>query len=139
VPNLALIALGDSHHSQGGMKFATQISPLLNLKKSGRSKSRHHIFTGIFYLYLTTWTKHWQIPLDKITKQGKYFLKFNIYYVNSWNRSLVILRATANGAMGLFSLYSLKYHTIKIMQWMVQQLKTWKRFFQKASWSQKIK
>jgi hypothetical protein len=30
VPNLALIALGDSHHSQGGMKFATQISPLLN-------------------------------------------------------------------------------------------------------------
>jgi hypothetical protein len=31
VPNLALIALGDSHHSQGGMKFATQISPLLNL------------------------------------------------------------------------------------------------------------
>jgi hypothetical protein len=32
VPNLALIALGDSHHSQGGMKFATQISPLLNLK-----------------------------------------------------------------------------------------------------------
>jgi hypothetical protein len=33
VPNLALIALGDSHHSQGGMKFATQISPLLNLCK----------------------------------------------------------------------------------------------------------
>jgi hypothetical protein len=32
VPNLALIALGDSHHSQGGMKFATQISPLLNCK-----------------------------------------------------------------------------------------------------------
>jgi hypothetical protein len=32
VPNLALIALGDSHHSQGGMKFATQISPLLNLQ-----------------------------------------------------------------------------------------------------------
>jgi hypothetical protein len=32
VPNLALIALGDSHHSQGGMKFATQISPLLNFK-----------------------------------------------------------------------------------------------------------
>jgi hypothetical protein len=31
VPNLALIALGDSHHWQGGMKFATQISPLLNL------------------------------------------------------------------------------------------------------------
>jgi hypothetical protein len=31
VPNLALIALGDLHHSQGGMKFATQISPLLNL------------------------------------------------------------------------------------------------------------
>jgi hypothetical protein len=31
VPNLALIAVGDSHHSQGGMKFATQISPLLNL------------------------------------------------------------------------------------------------------------
>jgi hypothetical protein len=31
VPDLALIALGDSHHSQGGMKFATQISPLLNL------------------------------------------------------------------------------------------------------------
>jgi hypothetical protein len=30
VPNLALIALGDSHHLQGGMKFATQISPLLN-------------------------------------------------------------------------------------------------------------
>jgi hypothetical protein len=30
VPNLALIALGDSHHSQGSMKFATQISPLLN-------------------------------------------------------------------------------------------------------------
>jgi hypothetical protein len=34
VPNLALIALGDSHHSQGGMKFATQISPLLNFVKS---------------------------------------------------------------------------------------------------------
>jgi hypothetical protein len=33
VPNLALIALGDSHHSQGGMKFATQISPLLNFSK----------------------------------------------------------------------------------------------------------
>jgi hypothetical protein len=32
VPNLALIALGDSHHSQGGMKFATQISPLLNFE-----------------------------------------------------------------------------------------------------------
>jgi hypothetical protein len=31
VPNLALIALGDSHHLQGGMKFATQISALLNL------------------------------------------------------------------------------------------------------------
>jgi hypothetical protein len=30
VPNLALIALGDSHHSQGGKKFATQISSLLN-------------------------------------------------------------------------------------------------------------
>jgi hypothetical protein len=29
VPNLALIAREDSHHSQGGMKFATQISPLL--------------------------------------------------------------------------------------------------------------
>jgi hypothetical protein len=31
VPNLALIALGDSHLLQGGMKFATKISPLLNL------------------------------------------------------------------------------------------------------------
>jgi hypothetical protein len=30
VPNLALIALGYSHYLQGGMKFATQISPLLN-------------------------------------------------------------------------------------------------------------
>jgi hypothetical protein len=30
VPNLALIVLGDSYHLQGGMKFATQISPLLN-------------------------------------------------------------------------------------------------------------
>jgi hypothetical protein len=27
---LALVALEDLHHSQGGMKFATQISPLLN-------------------------------------------------------------------------------------------------------------
>jgi hypothetical protein len=27
---LSLVALKDSHHSQGGMKFATQISPLLN-------------------------------------------------------------------------------------------------------------
>jgi hypothetical protein len=35
VPNLALIALGDSHHSQGVMKFATQISPLLNLIVKG--------------------------------------------------------------------------------------------------------
>jgi hypothetical protein len=32
VPNLALIVLGDFHHLQGGMKFATQISPLLNLR-----------------------------------------------------------------------------------------------------------
>jgi hypothetical protein len=41
VPNLALIALGDSHHSQGGMKFATQISPLLNLKNLFHHK---HVF-----------------------------------------------------------------------------------------------
>jgi hypothetical protein len=42
VPNLALIALGDSHHSQGGMKFATQISPLLNLfnKKDSEGLNR---------------------------------------------------------------------------------------------------
>jgi hypothetical protein len=33
--NLALIALGDSHHSQGGMKFATQNSPLLNCIEGG--------------------------------------------------------------------------------------------------------
>jgi hypothetical protein len=30
---LALVALEDSHHLQGGMKFATQISPLLKILK----------------------------------------------------------------------------------------------------------
>jgi hypothetical protein len=45
VPNLALIALGDSHHSQGGMKFATQISPLLNLLIISKTeKSQNFIF-----------------------------------------------------------------------------------------------
>jgi hypothetical protein len=42
VPNLALIALGDSHHSQGGMKFATQISPLLNCSNNHNEHNSHY-------------------------------------------------------------------------------------------------
>jgi hypothetical protein len=59
VPNLALIALGDSHHSQGGMKFATQISPLLNylIKDMNNTAVNSHsawslsTFLGLFCLF----------------------------------------------------------------------------------------
>jgi hypothetical protein len=45
VPNLALIALGDSRHSQGDMKFATQISLLLNFNLELVDKFHHRLAT----------------------------------------------------------------------------------------------